>query len=512
MKRVLSVLLLWGASAYGQTTTQGFLLDRFDPAERGSGWFVNDDLSFGGDLTLVTGVVGDLGVRPLVVHDDAGNIAAILVSEQLFTHVGASLTLQNRFRFGLSLPIALSQGGDGGTVDGQMYASPGSAAVGDLRLSADVRIVSENALSLAAGVQVFLPTGSRDQYTGDGSVRIAPHVLVGGHAGVFTWAGKLAFEYRGIDGVYDGFSLGSDLVFSAAAGAALLHGKLLVGPELYGSTSVTSSDSFFSTRGTPVEVLLGAHYRLTKDLSAGAGVGTGLTHGLGSPTVRAVLGIEWSPPLHTVTSPMRTLDDEPPTPTAPDAPDHVALPTAKDEPADRDGDGIPDSEDACPDDLGVPTTDPRTNGCPPATLSGGDRDGDGISDEQDACPDEWGFKSPNARWNGCPHRAAVLTRTEIVTERSIAFDPGADAILAKSEPTLTGIVQELTNHPEVAMLRIEVHAEATANKGHDQRLSERRAHAIGMWLVKHGVKSNRLTPVGMGGDKSARVELKLSAP
>jgi hypothetical protein len=33
-------------------------------------------------------------------------------------------------------------------------------------------------------------------------------------------------------------------------------------------------------------------------------------------------------------------------------------------PPDRDGDGVPDAQDACPDTAGVATTDPATNGCP----------------------------------------------------------------------------------------------------------------------------------------------------
>jgi hypothetical protein len=60
--------------------------------------------------------------------------------------------------------------------------------------------------------------------------------------------------------------------------------------------------------------------------------------------------------------------------------------------ADRDGDGIPDVEDACPDETGLP----EGNGCP---ASGeGDRDGDGVADDADACPAEPGWPGNN----GCP--------------------------------------------------------------------------------------------------------------
>ncbi len=54
---------------------------------------------------------------------------------------------------------------------------------------------------------------------------------------------------------------------------------------------------------------------------------------------------------------------------------------------DTDGDGIADKDDACPDVAGPV----EFNGCP-------DTDGDGIADKDDACPDVAGLKS----LNGCP--------------------------------------------------------------------------------------------------------------
>jgi len=59
-------------------------------------------------------------------------------------------------------------------------------------------------------------------------------------------------------------------------------------------------------------------------------------------------------------------------------------PTAVDY-ADRDGDGVADVDDACPDERGT------LNGCP-------DSDKDGVIDSRDACPDKQGLK----RFSGCP--------------------------------------------------------------------------------------------------------------
>jgi type IX secretion system PorP/SprF family membrane protein len=57
---------------------------------------------------------------------------------------------------------------------------------------------------------------------------------------------------------------------------------------------------------------------------------------------------------------------------------------------DKDGDGIPDKEDKCPDVPGVK----EHQGCPPPS----DRDKDGIIDSEDKCPDEPGLKENF----GCP--------------------------------------------------------------------------------------------------------------
>jgi hypothetical protein len=73
---------------------------------------------------------------------------------------------------------------------------------------------------------------------------------------------------------------------------------------------------------------------------------------------------------------------------SPDEPGSIAAAGSPD----RDNDGIGDAEDACPDEAGLP----EENGCP--APSERDRDGDGVADEEDLCPDEAG--APGAQ--GCP--------------------------------------------------------------------------------------------------------------
>ena len=64
---------------------------------------------------------------------------------------------------------------------------------------------------------------------------------------------------------------------------------------------------------------------------------------------------------------------------------------------DRDKDGIPDDEDACPDVPGVHNDDPAKNGCPIPS----DRDKDDVRDTEDACPDNPGVPTGDPKTNGC---------------------------------------------------------------------------------------------------------------
>jgi hypothetical protein len=91
-------------------------------------------------------------------------------------------------------------------------------------------------------------------------------------------------------------------------------------------------------------------------------------------------------------------------------PDEPGPPAANGCP-DRDGDGTPDAEDACPDEAGLPEGD----GCP--VSSERDRDGDGLFDEADACPDDPG--PPRAE--GCPDADADGVRD---SEDACPDEPG----------------------------------------------------------------------------------------
>lgn len=381
----------------------GLALDRFDPAERGSDWFDLDSLDFRGDLRPAVGFTLDWGYHPLVEYTPSG-AESNLVANQVFAHVGASLVLFDRLRVAFDLPVALYQNGTAADVGGTTYGGPNGAAMGDLRLGADVRLVGtyKDPFTLAIGLEIFTPTGSQADYAGDGQARLSPHLLAAGQIAWFAYAARLAWVWRPNSVPIDFQHTGSEVQAGLALGAKLAHDALTIGPEVYGATSVWSTSTLFTQATSPLEGILGFHYQLD-DFKLGAGAGPGLTRGYGSPTFRGLLSFEWAP------KPELADRDHDGIPDAQDAcPDvagvHTSDPKTNGCPppppiVDTDNDGVPDTEDACPTVAGVKTNDPRTNGCPPPPP---DRDGDGITDAQDACPDVPGVRTSDPATNGCP--------------------------------------------------------------------------------------------------------------
>jgi OOP family OmpA-OmpF porin len=525
------------AATNASAQAAGFTANRYEPAEQGSDWFENDSLDMRGAVRPAFGLNLEYAKDNVDLHspiDDS--VQQRLVADQLFVHVGAAIILAKRFRIGASLPLALWQYGYGDGAGAPV--PPGAAAIGDLRLGGDLRLFGEygDAISMAVGAQVWLQTGRADEYTGDGKVRVQPHVMIAGDLWELAYALKLGFETRGISGTVDGVQFGNELVGNLAIGGRIADKKLLLGPEL--NIYTLASDAFHS-RTTPAELLLGAHYR-AGDFKISAGLGAGFTEAYGSPGFRAILGLDWIPaiekpkPVPVVTDRdgdgipdgedacpdvpgVRTEDPKtngcpaPPTPTDRDGdgildkddacPDVPGIKTDDPKtngcpPSDRDKDGIIDSEDACPDVPGIKTDDPKTNGCPPPDP---DRDKDGIPNDVDACPDEPGPANPDPKKNGCP--LAFVKEGQIKITEQVKFETGSARILKDSDNLMNAVMKILTDHPEIKIVRVEGHTDNTGSVALNKTLSGQRAASVVAWLTLHGVDKARLKSEGFGSER-----------
>lgn len=496
---VSSFALLLTGLAYSPPAAaqaKGFALDRFDPSERGSEWFVLDTLDMRGKVRPAFGVVGDWGYKPLAVYDKANGDKEVgsIVEHQFFVHVGGSLSLAERIRLGVNLPIAAYQTGDRITSNGRDFTPPDSA-LGDLRLSADLRLFGRygGPITAALGASVYLPTGDQDKYTSDGNTRVQPHINVAGDIGIFAYAVKAGFNYRPLDDEFvQGKKLGSELLGGVSAGLRLANKKLLIGPELYGSTVVTDEKSFFKKRTTPAEVMFGLHYT-AGDFRFGAGAGTGVfagSRGWGSPQVRGLVNIEWMPAYNDDSDGDGVPDSEDACPTQPGV--KTNDPKTNGCPPDKDGDGVYDKDDACVDVPGVKTSDPKTNGCPP------DRDKDGIVDNLDACPDQPGPSDPDPKKNGCP--AARIEAGQIKIIQQVKFKTNS-ATIVESDAILNAVLAVLKEHPEVKKIRVEGHSDNTGKAAYNKTLSQKRAASVAKWLTDHGIDKKRTIAKGWGQEK-----------
>jgi len=542
MRRILfpalSALCLLSASA-ASAQSSGFALDRYEPSERGSDWFANESLDLRGHVRPAFGLVGDYAYKPLVFYDANGDEQAAIVEHQLFVHLGGAVNLFDRLRLAASLPLLAYTKGEALTVANSSFSTKDSTTIGDPRLTADVRLIGSyrDPFSLAVGVQGFIPVGSEDSFASDGKLRLRPRVMGAGDVGPLAWAAQLGFNYRAKNDNLGADAFGSEATFSAAVGMRALDGKLIVGPEVFGSTVVSDSgDGAFKKRTTPLEVIIGGKYHVTPDWRVGAGVGPGLTRGVGAPAVRGLLSIEWLPEIEKPAEKPADrdgdgiLDREDACPDQPgvrtDDPKTNGCPPP---PADRDGDGIIDAEDACPDEPGVADPDPTKNGCPAPK----DRDGDGIVDAEDACPDEPGVASPDPAKNGCPAPKdtdgdgildpddacpteagpastdpkkngcpkAQISQGQIKILEQVQFATNSDKILPASDSILEAVLKILTDHPEITKVSVEGHTDNRGGKAYNKNLSKRRAASVVKWLVGHGVDKKRLSSAGFGQEK-----------
>jgi OmpA-OmpF porin, OOP family len=123
-----------------------------------------------------------------------------------------------------------------------------------------------------------------------------------------------------------------------------------------------------------------------------------------------------------------------------------------------------------------------------------DRDGDGIPDRDDACPVEPGPADADPHRTGCP-RFIVVQECRDFFLQPLSFLRGQATILAESRPLLEEVEQILTTNPDLEM---DIVGHASADEPGAARLSEARARAVVAWLVAHGVEATRLRASGKG--------------
>ncbi len=154
---------------------------------------------------------------------------------------------------------------------------------------------------------------------------------------------------------------------------------------------------------------------------------------------------------------------------------------------DRDGDGVPDIHDKCPNVKGSV----NFQGCPAP-----DTDGDGVNDDEDKCPLVKGVKSNF----GCPPiKPELITRVNHAADR-IFFVRAKARIEQISLSELDRVVSVLQSDT-VLRLRIEGYTDSEGTDARNLNLSNRRAKAVEHYLEKQGIPAARMDFIGYGANR-----------
>lgn len=159
-------------------------------------------------------------------------------------------------------------------------------------------------------------------------------------------------------------------------------------------------------------------------------------------------------------------------------------------PKDSDGDGVPDYLDECPDTPITAIGFVDEKGCEL------DSDEDGVPDYKDACPNVHGVKANK----GCPEVKREIKMLLQKAMQGIEFESGKATIRAKSYALLDQIAQTFIENKDY-IIEVQGHTDTTGKAADNKKLSQARAEAVMMYLVKKGVSSTRMTAVGYGQEK-----------
>ena len=165
--------------------------------------------------------------------------------------------------------------------------------------------------------------------------------------------------------------------------------------------------------------------------------------------------------------------------------------------ADRDGDGIVDRLDACPDEAEDVDGYDDADGCPDL-----DDDSDGIFDASDHCPRDPEIINGVDDEDGCPDEGLItMVDDRIVLDERVLFELNRARVRHAARPILAAIVELWRQHPEWRRVRIEGHADERGTSEYNLELSTHRAERVRDELVELGMPADIFEAVGYGATR-----------
>jgi len=132
-----------------------------------------------------------------------------------------------------------------------------------------------------------------------------------------------------------------------------------------------------------------------------------------------------------------------------------------------------------------------------AVLVPSDRDGDGVADDVDTCPD---IRGPASN-HGCPVYEKIIVKPDkLELKEKIQFAWNDSVIEPVSYPALNEVAKALQDN-QGFRVAIEGHASSEGTDDHNQSLSNRRAESVLEYVASHGVARDRLVSKGFSSSR-----------
>jgi OOP family OmpA-OmpF porin len=418
------VASITGASALAVAEPAGNIdLNVFRPAMDSRGYLTinasqvlgDKELSFGlGSLDWGHGLLKlDSGPNTYRIQDI---ISATLIGA-FGLHVGPA-----ELEFGASVPFTIMSGDRGPDMGDMQYKLDGQG-LGNVGLHFKTRLLkTSRAPHIGLGViaSLYLPTTSpTDRFLGEAkagatgtSSKLVPQIMgildkEFGRTGALRIALNAGIRIRSKETFTNSdpgtenapvtgqsITVGSEIPYGLGVAYAISRQKFDLVGEVYGSIPLGDHENY-----QPLEALGGVKLYLARNSFLSLGAGRGLLPDKGgNPDFRAMIGIVFEPNIGDRDGD-GIKDDVDKCPDEPEDFDGFQDEDGCPDP-DNDHDGIPDLDDKCPDIPENLNGVEDEDGCPEGSTN--DRDGDGIPDNVDKCPDEPEDKDGFQDEDGCP--------------------------------------------------------------------------------------------------------------
>ena len=393
-------------------------------------------------------------------------------------------------RLGAVLPLHLTSSG---------YEVDGFRLVGDIRFLASWAALTSDAFNLTASADFTLPSGNEETWLGDDASIAELSVQAGYRVERVLAAAHLGYRYYA-DGVpLKDTDWGSRLTVGVGA-AYRATDALQVTAEANGELLSRTVSTATAAHTKPFEAIAGARYQLNDLLEVSAGVGGGITQGVGAPDWRAIAGVHWNRSDAFSAPSIRTAQAAPVAQAPAPAVEEDPVPTGWIR-------VIATNEASMPVTCSV-----RVLGTGEPPVRGGD---DGWTELQlPAGTHEvvvWsdGYQSFHTNIevtaDGTTDINVVLPGGKVAIEgdqvrvfEKIFFELDSTQIKTESFGILDEIVELLLNHPEITLMTIEGHTDDQGDAQYNVDLSFGRAEAVVHYFTAQGIERDRLQARGLG--------------